>query len=65
MSKCIDKCNWKKTGLARYTNPIQEEFKCQSCGQKRWRRGKEIDTKTLEEGSPEWEEFRRRHLNGN
>jgi hypothetical protein len=65
MKKCVHKCRWKKTGAARYTDPLQEEMVCVSCGKKRWKEGKGIERKELKEGTPEWEAFRKKFLNGN
>lgn len=36
------KHQWKPTGKARYTFPLQYEYCCSRCGKKKWVEGKEI-----------------------
>lgn len=59
-SKCIYKCRWKKTGMAIYTDPLQEEEECQTCHRKRWKEGPKIETKHME--PKEWEEYRKKFI---
>lgn len=63
-SKCLHKCKWKKTGAERYSFPGQYEEECQSCHEKRWKEYKN-GIPIVKSGSKEWEEFRKRHINGN
>ena len=63
MNKCKHKCKWEKTGLARYTDPLEEEMECKTCGRKRWKEGAGL--KKIKCGTKEWEDFRRRHFNDN